>query len=627
MNAFFLPPRNQCKLSLRQSSLQTQDTLLSSPSNFTETTAKQPLTESAKKRKIPNRKTRKKEPQAVQQSLQFLALSPNTANTIPLSLNCVQGIAVETKLIDIPLDKFGTLIGLRCTIMKIPPKAIKIHRNIFIHVMQELLVSHYKQEDEELLWWKKFFLLPTILFSNKSIQEQVSYANLIREDRWDFKLSDFSPKQATQQLRILESDPALIANRNTKLVNGLIKDQNISKAMNCLQRTAGVPLNEESFAKLQGKFPRLEEDSEDYRNQMEELVKIAKQIPVTAFDINLFRSVCQKGKKGARPGIDGLRFEHIHQLVGHTTEPQDCEYHLTNKLAEILSIIAAGKAPNEAYSFLRNNEVIGIPKDNKDVRPIGMGNTYRKLVSKYLLTQMQHFNSSHFKNLQYAMKKNGMEEIIHSLRLTLETDPTLHLYSIDACNAFNNGNRMTSLQEINEHFPKALPFLLNMYGYSSCGYLFGMEDCIREIISEIGFHQGDVLANWCYIISIQPLLLEIKEMLIKNHPKECCVIKFYVDDGYFVAPFKAMQDIIQILDSSNTANKYGFKLNKLKGCYLMGKTNSSELSNKQFNILVEQHGLNPEIIQHHPDNYQPNKSGDQLDYKIRYKDFRKFHWA
>jgi hypothetical protein len=318
--------------------------------------------------------------------------------------------------------------------------------------------------------------------------------------------------------------------------------------------------------------------------------------------------ICQKSKKGARPGIDGLRYEHVHQLVGNTVEAQDYEYQLVSKLGEILSIIASGAAPEEVYTFLRNNEVVAIPKANNDVRPIGMGCTYRKLASKYLLMQMRTFNEKHFQNLQFAMKKNGMEEIVHSIKFTMELNPTLHLYSIDACNAFNNGNRLTCLQQIAENFPKALPFLSNMYGFSSSGFFYGMEEGIQKISSEIGFHQGDVLANWCYIMSIQPLLVEIQDMLRVKHPNEYHLIKFYVDDGYFVASFDAMQDIIQILDSENTVTKYGFIINKKKGGYLMGKCNSNQESQRQRKILTEQYGLDPGIIKINPVDIQCSSS-------------------
>ena len=79
---------------------------------------------------------------------------------------------------------------------------------------------------------------------------------------------------------------------------------------------------------------------------------------------------------------------------------------------------------------------------------IGIGTTLRKLAAKALLNASQaNFNATHFKDLQLALKKNGMEEIIHMFAETMERDPTLDVFCADGDNAFNAATAYEDLEK------------------------------------------------------------------------------------------------------------------------------------------------------------------------------------
>jgi hypothetical protein len=62
-------------------------------------------------------------------------------------------------------------------------------------------------------------------------------------------------------------------------------------------------------------------------------------------------------------------------------------------------------------SGLRDNELFAGPKGEDDVIPIAIGNTYRKLAAMAIMRVAQEdFNERYFGNLQFAMKKNGIED-------------------------------------------------------------------------------------------------------------------------------------------------------------------------------------------------------------------------
>lgn len=91
---------------------------------------------------------------------------------------------------------------------------------------------------------------------------------------------------------------------------------------------------------------------------------------------------------------------------------------------------------------LSSNEMFMAAKSSPDdVRPIGIGFTLRKLAASVCLNASQRtFNNEHFGQLQYARKRNGMEEILHLFAARMENDPSLDVFNADGDNAFNLGN-------------------------------------------------------------------------------------------------------------------------------------------------------------------------------------------
>ena len=315
------------------------------------------------------------------------------------------------------------------------------------------------------------------------------------------------------------------------------------------------------------------------------------------------RKLIGKLKPCVKPGFDSLRNRHLKQMAGSKPEADPTEASFVDSLCEVINILLKGSEPPEVSSLLRQNELFACPKSNGDVRPIGIGFTYRKLTSMVLLhVTQEQFNDKHFGLLQCAMRRNGMEEIVHLIGTTLEIHPELDLFCADGDNAFNRANRIIGLHEVKSEFDTALPLLRNMYLQESQQWFFGLPDSIKPVICKNGYHQGDVLASWLYIMTIQPLLKQISDMVKEKHPGCISLVKFYVDDGNFVAPFEVMQDIIKLLKDPVTYDKYGYKLKMNKGCYLVGSLYGKvDEAKGRKQRLIDEFGFSPDIIKLHPD--------------------------
>ena len=307
-----------------------------------------------------------------------------------------------------------------------------------------------------------------------------------------------------------------------------------------------------------------------------------------------------------------LRNKDLQQLVGYKHELDADEQHFLNLLTDIINILIHGEEPPEVAVMLSSNEMFAAPKSNEDVRPIGIGCTLRKLAAKACLNVSQaHFNATHFGDLQLAMKRNGIEEIVHMFAESMEKDPSLDVFCADGDNAFNAANRIAGLREVKDHFPAALAHCRDMYLDESTAWYY---DNIEPILCRNGYHQGDVLASWLYVMTIQPLLLHIKNEMARLFPNRSCLIKFYVDDGNFTAPFDMMLKIVEILQQNY--HRYGYKLKPTKGHYLLGKCQSAEVAQQRFQQLVDI-GLHPSIIKIHPDNIGDSQDPETKTYSIK----------
>jgi hypothetical protein len=79
------------------------------------------------------------------------------------------------------------------------------------------------------------------------------------------------------------------------------------------------------------------------------------------------------------------------------------------------------------------------------------------------------------------------------VRKSFDTNPELDTFCLDADNAFNMISRQLGLLQVQQHFPNIIPFLSQIYLKDSNGWYFGLSDGVQPVLSQEGFHQGDVL--------------------------------------------------------------------------------------------------------------------------------------
>jgi len=180
----------------------------------------------------------------------------------------------------------------------------------------------------------------------------------------------------------------------------------------------------------------------------------------------------------------------------------------------------------------------------------------------------------------------------------------MDFFALDGDNAFNMISRSRGLNEIRKHLPILLPLLKAKYGHSTHTWFYGLShNDIKSIEVVEGISQGDIAATWMYCMAIHPFITGIKNILGTDG-----FVKFFIDDGNIGAYFQTMVNAIRYIQDEGP--KYGFHMKRDKGSYLLGLCTTREEALHRSTVLVEQLGLNPNIIHIHPDNGSNSSSDD-----------------
>eukprot|EP00116_Pleurobrachia_bachei_P006387 sb/3466649/ len=142
------------------------------------------------------------------------------------------------------------------------------------------------------------------------------------------------------------------------------------------------------------------------------------------------------------------------------------------------------------------------------VRPIGVGETFRRIVGKVIAWTLK-------KEIQFVAGprqvctgvKSGCEAAVHFIKQQYEAEEAEACILVDASNAFNAVNRQVMLHNIHVLCPEFGPVAVNMYRQSSRLFVDGSEVASRE-----GFTQGDNLAMALFAIATLPILRKLDEL-------------------------------------------------------------------------------------------------------------------
>ena len=240
-------------------------------------------------------------------------------------------------------------------------------------------------------------------------------------------------------------------------------------------------------------------------------------------------------------------------------------------LCDALSLVARKLATTEVHgdflAIFRASRLIPLEKPDGGTRPIGIGEVFRRVITKAIIFSQRGAVKEAAGSVQLAAgQAGGCEAAIHALFDRFEEDDCEGALLLDASNAFNSLNRGLALHSVQRLCPILAQFMRNMYGTPSPLYVGS-----HVLMSDEGTTQGCPSAMAMYSIGILPL--------ISKSDLEDVLQAWYADDGNGAGSISGLFDWFQSVVTHGPA--FGYHINPNK-CTLIVKEQHLEKAEEIF---------------------------------------------
>jgi len=219
---------------------------------------------------------------------------------------------------------------------------------------------------------------------------------------------------------------------------------------------------------------------------------------------------------GSAGGLDGLRPQHLKDLTCASTG--DAGHRLLARLTDFSNMCLSGRVPAAVQPVFCGASLCALNKKDGGIRPIAVGNTFRRLVAKSACKAVMGKLTARFMPVQLGFGvPRATEAAVHAAREFVSgLQPGQGVLKLDFFNAFNTIRRDSMFESIRELVPELYPFV--HLCYSQASHLSFGEFLLT---SDEGAQQGDPLG---------PLLFCASSLkLAKCMTAELNV--WYLDDG------------------------------------------------------------------------------------------------
>jgi hypothetical protein len=196
----------------------------------------------------------------------------------------------------------------------------------------------------------------------------------------------------------------------------------------------------------------------------------------------------------------------------------------------VVILLAKGRAPQVVQPWLCGASLVAVPKPKGGLRPVAVGETWRRLVSKVLASSVAEEVRDDLEPVQVgAGVRGGCEAVVHATRQWLHRnreDCNKVLVKLDLTNAFNSIDRSACLHSIRRVAP-ALALWAD-FCYTREGHLL-LDG--RRWVSARGIQQGDPLGPALFAVALHDAIVSAKADTETRYPGKLHFVVFYLDDG------------------------------------------------------------------------------------------------
>lgn len=245
--------------------------------------------------------------------------------------------------------------------------------------------------------------------------------------------------------------------------------------------------------------------------------------------------------RGSGGGPTGLRPQHLKDAMVPGWRDE-----LVRQTTQLINLMLSGAACAEVQPWLCGASLTALPKPSGDLRPVAVGEYWRRLTSKIAAKSATSDLRPYFEPVQLGVaSKVGCETIVHVARQWLyrnQADPNRVLVAIDLANAFNTVDRSAFLAEARRLCHDLVPWLDFCYKGPS-KLLLGS----GALSSARGIQQGDPLGPLLFSAAIHDAILQAQAETEQQFPGELDWVAFYLDDGTAAGTARAVKKFVDRL--------------------------------------------------------------------------------
>ena len=154
-------------------------------------------------------------------------------------------------------------------------------------------------------------------------------------------------------------------------------------------------------------------------------------------------------------GLDGILPQFVKELTAKTNRQTGLNF--LGALTNLVNVILEGKVPFELRRYFFGAKLIALKKPEGRLRPIAVGNTFRRLSPNFAGNHVFELRQARYGNRQVGVgTKRGFKLALHVFRCLIEsTQPKENVnLKFDFENAFNSINRQFMPEKIFEIHPE-----------------------------------------------------------------------------------------------------------------------------------------------------------------------------
>ena len=382
---------------------------------------------------------------------------------------------------------------------------------------------------------KLLMIMPAVLLQKTSATSKGkdhTFALKRRMQLWQAgNMSELFFEASTIQKRLKSHVDSHSIESISKRFSALMQSGRVSAAVKLLSENAEngiLPLTDETVTLLISKHPP--------GHKADESILLAGEIervhPAIFDEISAshVQEAAARTKGGSGPsGMDADNWRHIIGSRKYGKASSDCREAIalmtrTICTEQIELCYQADDCVTSSLEALLSCRLVPLNK-NPGCRPIGVGETLRRIISKVAMRMVSNDVLNCVGNTQVcAGQKGGSEAAIHAMRMIYEDRDTDAVLLVDASNAFNSPNRKAAIHNIGRLCPIMYTFVCNFYNSQARLFVIGG----KEIRSCEGTTQGGPESMAIYALGTVPLL----NTIIKSQPnKEAVKQVAYADDA------------------------------------------------------------------------------------------------